>query len=350
MNNHKRFEELLQGYLDNALNSKEKEMFKNHLKSCKRCEKKLKERKNFLETLRSTKVEIQYPDYLIDNILKNTTKKQSSEIISSKTIRWRYLAVGAAAILIVFSTILFNIEDSRHIFITKDTKGIRKEKILTEETKTPKSEKEILEQEESAVIAEKKRSTEEPLKLTEEPKSAIPETKADFTGVEKKEIDILSENLAIDKTQNEDIQKEAQLPSIAAKASAPSITSKSRSKEPATLGFDYETEKTSADIAPFTEDIPTGGALESDFEETRFVFPEEGSVVGKDFEIVIILKNPAENIEISLDGEKITNYTKTKDSNIIFIGSDSLPSLEEGLHFLSVSTTKEKNLTFYKEG
>jgi len=350
MNNHKRFEELLQGYLDNTLNSKEKEIFQKHLASCKGCEKKLKERKNFLETLRSTKVEIQCPDYLIDNILKNTTKKKSREIISSKTIRWRYLAVGAAAILIVFSTILFNIEDSRHIFITKNIKEIRKEKILTEETKTPKSEEEILEQEESAVIAEKKRSTKEPLKLTEEPKSATPETKAYFTGVEKKEIDILSENLAIDKTPNEDIQTETPMPSRAAKSIAPSITSNSKLKEIKTFGFDSETEKEAKDITVFEEDISTGGIAGSHFEETRFVFPEEGSVVGKDFEIVIILKNPAENIEISLDGEKITNYTKTKDSNIIFIGSDSLPSLEEGLHFLSVSTTKEKNLTFYKEG
>ena len=78
--------------------------------------------------------------------------------------------------------------------------------------------------------------------------------------------------------------------------------------------------------------------------------PEEGSVVGEDFEIVLILKNPAEKIEISLDGEKITNYKKTIDSNIIFIGSDSFPALEEGLHFLSVFTTKEESLTFYKEG
>ena len=59
MKNHKRFEELIQGYADNALSNKERRKLKAHLKSCKECAKKLKERKKLSEKLRSSKEEIQ---------------------------------------------------------------------------------------------------------------------------------------------------------------------------------------------------------------------------------------------------------------------------------------------------
>jgi len=349
MNNHKKFEELLQGYLDNTLNSKEKEVFNTHLKSCKRCETKFKERKNLIEKIRSAKEEIQCPDYLIGNILKNTTEKQSGEIISSKTIRWRYLAVGAAAILIVVSTILVNNIDNQTTLTTKYIREKQKGESLSKETEIVKVTEGALDKQARVASEKKKTTVEKTLKPLIEPKAASPETKTDFAEVKKREEVILSENI-VEHTKNKDIKIEAPMLSRAAKPTAPGETAAKQPKETQTFGFASEIDKEETDFTVFEDDLSTGGISESHFEETRFVFPEEGSIVGKDFEIVIILKDPAEKIEIILDGEKITNYTKTTDSNIIFIGSDSFPPLEEGLHFLSVLTTTEKSLTFYKEG
>jgi hypothetical protein len=331
MKNHKNFEELIQGYVDGALDDKELKELEEHLKSCKTCAKKLEEREKLSEKLLSSKEEIKCPDNLIDNILKSTTRKEAPEIINTFKIRWKYLAVSAAAVLIVVSTVLLNIEEIDRIPTAQKPQETR-EKISSE---TP----EILETEEIS-LAEKKpeqKEEESTLKTASKepgvPKISLPGKKKDFVTAEKDKGSSLSgsmqdyaESGKTEKRETDMCQaKAARTPKEASERERPSFA--------------------------FSEKDLTGGiSAGEEFEETRFVFPEEGSVVGDDFEIVLILEKPEEEIEISLDGEKITNYTKEKDSNIIFIGSDSIPSLEEGLHFLSLKTKEEKNITFYKEG
>jgi len=159
----------------------------------------------------------------------------------------------------------------------------------------------------------------------------------------------LSEDMS-DFSEIKDLRAEIPVTSKAAKT-PPSGTIK-RDQFKKTLAFEAEKDIEIERVSPkvLEHSILGEGISIRLFEETRFVFPEEGSVVGEAFEIVLILENPTEIIEISLDGEKITNYTKEKDLNVIFIGSDSIPPLEEGLHYLSIMTTEEKGITFYKEG
>lgn len=347
MNNHKKFEEFLQGYLDNALNIEETEAFEKHLKTCEKCKQKLMERKNLLKNLRSEQEEIHCPDYLINKILKNTTQKLPKTIISSRTIRWRYLAVGAAAMLIVVSTVLVNNIDIQNILATKDFRG--KGESLLNETEIVNAAEKSLDKQEETVKEKEKTTTEKISKSPIAPSFAPAETKTAFAEAKRKE-EVLSLEKIEGGAKKEAITKAAPTLSRAAKPAVPGEIAEIELKQIKPAGYESDTDKLTAAFAVDEETLSTGGVSEEDFAETRLVFPEEGSVVGEDFEIVLILKNPAEKIEISLDGEKITNYKKTIDSNIIFIGSDSFPALEEGLHFLSVFTTKEESLTFYKEG
>ncbi|MCK4420800.1 zf-HC2 domain-containing protein [candidate division WOR-3 bacterium] len=96
------------------------------------------------------------------------------------------------------------------------------------------------------------------------------------------------------------------------------------------------------------EDIDKKKEYVSFFEETRLVFPEEGSVVGDDFEIVIILREPTKKIDLKIDGENIKIHSS--DSNILYIHSDSLPLLEKGIHYLSLGDPQIQSILFYKEG
>jgi hypothetical protein len=329
MKNHKKYEELIQGYLDNGLNGKEKKDLKDHLKICKICEGKLSERNNLLETLRSTKEEIECPDYLIGKILKNTTQKEPEPIV--RLIRWKYLAVSAAAVFIIFTTVLFNIQNNKQIFTTgeiKDTYG----KETPKETEIIKNIDTFTDKKKEYIAKDETLITKPPSKVakTEAPKTEItkapsPDIKTDFARSEQ-----------FEETQSGEI------------AEAPAIPEMNISKEKEPLAPHFESEKMafSASRLAREEEASSEGYLV----ETYFVFPEEGSVVGEDFEIVLILENPAEEIEISLDGEEITHYIKSKDSNVIYIGSDSLPPLEEGIHYLSIKTPEEKGITFYKEG
>ncbi len=326
MKNHKRFEELIQGYLDNALDNKERRDLENHLKSCEKCKEELKRKEKLLQKLRLTREEIQYPDYLIDNILKKTTQKEAPVIISSSKIRWRYLAVSAAAVLIIFSTVLLKIEYDNLTLITKKPKEIKKIETL-DEIEALKSAEKFLDKEKVEEVSDGRPVVESGLEETKVPRASLSVAKKDFVEGEKiqksaKEVDAPKGKIAMDFSQSEEIYP----------------------SEPS----DFKIERAFSEVS---ESALAGGIIsEEDFKETRFVFPEEGSVVGKDFEIVLILEDPDEAIEISLDGEKIVNYTKGEESNVIFIGSDSIPPLEEGLHYLSLSAKGEKNITFYKEG
>jgi len=345
MKNHRRFEELIQGYIDNALDDKELKALKKHLESCKECAKKLEERKALLRKIHSSKEEIQCPDNLIDIILKNTTRKETPEIISAFKIRWKYLAVSAAAVIIVISTVLLNMGEIDRIPTVPESKKAL-EKILSE---TP----EIVETEEIPSVDKKNEDEKKEAALravSNEPgqvEFVLPDKEMDFATVKKDKGSSLSGSIQ-NYTESEKI--EGQAPSIREETESRSLmkTDKSQAK---TLHFSETTSEREMSFSDATEDALTVGISSAiGFEESRFVFPEEGSVVGNDFEIVLILENPEEEIEISLDGEKITNYIKEKDSRIIFIGSDSIPPLEEGLHFLSLKTKEEKNIAFYKEG
>ena len=181
------------------------------------------------------------------------------------------------------------------------------------------------------------------------PQAPLPEKKADFAATEKLKGATLSEEIPVF-AEAEEMQKETPMLSNAAKAPPSATIKRDRSGE--SLTFETGTGIETGKIPPA---LPRGISAykvitEEKFKETRFVFPEEGSVVGNDFEIVLILENPTEKIEITLDGEKIINYTRGEDSNIIFIGSDSIPPLEAGLHYLSLEAKEEKSITFYKEG
>jgi hypothetical protein len=345
MKSHRKFEELIQGYVDNALDDNELKALKKHLASCKECAKKLEERKELLKKLHFSKEEIKCPDNLVDNILKSTTRKETPEIISSFKIRWKYLAVSAAAVIIVISTVLLNIEEIDRI-PSPQKPGKISEEILSKAT-------EISETEEISSAAKETEDEKKEAALrtvSKEPgqvKFVLPEKKKGFAAVEKDKGSFLSGNIP---DLEESGKAREQAPTITEKAEARPLIKMdmSEAKAPHLSETASERERPSLAVA---EDVLTGEiSSESNFEETRFVFPEEGSVVGNDFEIVLILEKPEEEIEISLDGERITKYTKEKDSNIIFIGSDSIPPLEEGLHFLSLKTKEEKNITFYKEG
>jgi hypothetical protein len=348
MKNHKRFEELIQGYVDNALSNKERQDLENHLKSCKMCEEKLKERKNLLKKLRSGREEISCPDYLINNILKNTTQKEAPVIISSSKIRWRYLAVSAAAVLIIVSTVLLNIEDSKQIMTTKGIEEIQKKEAV-EEVKISRSTELSSDKKKAEEIRDEKATIKFGTEASKVPQAPLLEKKVDFAATEKLKGATLSEDMS-DFAEAEEIQKKAPILSKAAKAPPSGTIKREQIKETRAFAPGAKTETESVSPQVFEHALLGEGISIRLFEETRFVFPEEGSVVGKDFEIVLILEDPKEAFEIRLDGEKITNYTKDKDSNVIFIGSDSIPPLEEGLHYLSLPTKEEKSITFYKEG
>lgn len=351
MKNHKIFAELIQGYLDDTLSGKERRDLENHLKSCQVCREELKSREGLLQNLRSIREEIQCPDYLIDNILKNTTQKETPAIISSYKIRWRYLAVSAAAVLIVISTVLFNIEDGNRMLTTKKPGGFLMEE-ASEKEKSREKKTEVFsaksKEEETVTVDEKPLldSGAERLKAQEAP---LPEKKVDFVAIEQPKEATLTEDRQEFAVTGES-EEEAPMLSKAAKAPPSAVIKGDRIRETQTfeLAADMEMESISSEVLEHS--IRGEGISVRLSEETRFVFPEEGSVVGEDFEIVLILENPEEAIEITLDGEKIVNYTIEEDSNIIFIGSDSIPPLEEGLHYLSLKTKGEKSITFYKEG
>ena len=348
MKNHKRFEELIQGYLDDTLSEEERKGLENHLESCEACREKLKNREGLLQELRLSREEIECPDYLIDNILKNTTRKETPVIISSSKIRWRYMLASAAAVVIVITTVLLNIEEINlmptmkkpHGVVTKKTS--REEKILEKKTEISSPKRKI---EETRGEKPHLTSGRERLKAPEAP---LPEKKVDLAAIEQpKEVPATEsrQEFALSK------KSEEEAPTLsAAKAPPPAAIKRDSFKGTRSfaLAADMEMESTSSKVL---EQAKSGAGISVRFsEETRFVFPEEGSVVGQDFDIVLVLENPEEAIEISLDGEKIVNYTIEKDSNIIFIGSDSIPPLEEGLHYLSLKTKEETSITFYKEG
>ncbi len=348
MKNHKKYEELIQGYLDNALSNQEKKDLKNHLKSCRICEEKLKERQNLLKRLHSEREEISCPDYLIDNILKNTTQKEAPTIIRPTIIRWKYFAVSAAALLIVFSTVLFNLENNKQLLTTREIEEIQG-KELSEEVEISKSKEISLDKREIDVSKSEKHTMARQKGVGKAPKASLPEKKVDFAEAGKTREAPLSEDMQ-DFAAVEESQEKIPVLSKAAKTSPSAAIKKDQFKE--TLAFEAEKDIDIERVSPkvLEHSILGNGISIRLSEETRFVFPEEGSVVGEAFEIVLILENPTEIIEISLDGEKITNYTKEKDSNVIYIGSDSIPPLEEGLHYLSLVTSEEKSITFYKEG
>lgn len=346
MKNHKRFEELIQGYVDNDLSNEERRDLKNHLKTCKICAEKLKSREELLRKLRSTREEIQCPDYLIDNILRNTTQKETTEIISSYRIRWRYLAVSAAAVLIVVSTVLLNIENINRTPKVKGYKESRERESL-EEVEISKKAEVTLDEEKKEKIREEKPLMKLSAEEVKVPKAPLPEKKVSFKAAEKLSEAPLTKDMS-DVAEIKDYRAETSRVTKADKARGAIKIDMSRKSEVHPLESDSETEMVS--FAGSESGFAGKEISEETFNETRFVFPEEGSVVGEDFEIVLILENPEDAIEISLDGEKITNYIKAQDSNVIFIGSDSMPPLEEGLHYLSFEAKEEKSITFYKEG
>ncbi|MCK4321399.1 zf-HC2 domain-containing protein [candidate division WOR-3 bacterium] len=88
--------------------------------------------------------------------------------------------------------------------------------------------------------------------------------------------------------------------------------------------------------------------LKEFFGETRLIFPEEGSVVGDIFDVVIILKESGIKVELNIDGEK--RIFESNDSNVLFIQSDSLPVLENGIHYMSLVEPTQQSITFFKEG
>jgi len=348
MKNHKKYEELIQGYLDNALSNQEKKDLKDHLKSCRICEEKLKERQNLLERLRSKKEEITCPDYLIDNILKNTTQKEAPTIIRPTIIRWKYFAVSAAALLIVFSTILFNLENNEQLLTPIEIKEPREKEVLAE-VELSKSKEISLDKKEIDVSKSDKPTVALPQGVDKAPKASLSEKKVVLGAAERTREAPLSEDIQ-DLAAAEESQEKMPVFSKAAKVPPSTEIKKDQLKEIPAFKVEKDIKIESASPKVLEYSILGGGISISTSEETRFVFPEEGSVVGEAFEIVLILENPTEIIEISLDGEKITNYTKEKDSNVIYIGSDSIPPLEEGLHYLSLVTSEEKSITFYKEG
>jgi hypothetical protein len=348
MKNHKRFEELIQGYVDNVLSDKERQDFEEHLKSCKMCEEKLKIREKLLEKLRSGKEEIQCPDKLIDNILKRTSQKEAPTIISSTIIRWKYLAVSAAAAVVIFSTVLLNLENNEQLLTPIEIKEPRG-KGFPAEVEISKSKEISLDKEKVKSI----KAEESDISLRSEkpsaPKASLPEKKADFATAEKLKGDTFSADIT-EFVEDEELQEKTLMLSKAAKSPPSTAIKRDRIKEIPAFKTKKDIEIESISPKALEYGILGEGISMSVTEETRFVFPEEGSVVGKDFEIVLILENPKEKIEITLDGEKIVDYTIEEDSNIIFIGSDSLPPLEAGLHYISLTTKEEKSITFYKEG
>jgi len=244
-----RFDDMIQGYIDGELNINEEKILKEHLKSCKECQKKLEEKKKIAELIKKTKEDVLIPKDLISTIIKETTERRIYRI------NWKYVTLGAAAMLIFF-IILFTYLNKPGIRITKE---VEKPGLLTEPRRQ----------------IEKKEPIEHPYRKPE---------------------------VAIDKEEKES-KKEV-----------------------------------------FVSKKPT----KPEFEETRLVFPEDGSVVGEEFDVVIILEEPGKEIALNIDGEK--KVFDTKNSNILYIKSDSLPVLENGIHYLSLLEPVQQAITFHKEG
>ncbi len=246
MKNHNKYDDLIQGYIDGALDKEEERELKEHLKECKTCREKLKEKEKLIQLIKASKKEVLPPRNLASIIIKRTTRRRIYRI------NWKYITAGAAAIFII-SIILFSYQMKKEIPIAEKRE---ESKIIAEH---PLQEKREVESKEEAGIKPKKVLQEQ--KKIEEEKVAHPQ---------------------------------------------------------------------------------------KPFEETCFVFPEEGSVVGDEFEVVIIMKEPEEEIELNIDGEK--KRYPTRGSNILYLHSDSLPALESGLHYLSIISPESQEITFYKEG
>lgn len=243
---HDKFDELIQGFIDNELTKEEEKVLKEHLKSCNECRKKLNFRKKTMKIIKKSKENVKPPGELTRSIIANTSGR------NIYIINWKPVIIGAAAIIII-SLILFIYFTNLRIPMARDTE-IEKPSIV-----------------ERFEVREEK----------------------------------------IEKPQNEIIQK---------------------------------TEGEQEDSLNEVIKIPE----KEFFVETRLVFPEEGSVVGNKFDVVIILKNTGRKIELDIDGEK--RIFESKDSNILCINSDSLPILENGIHYLSLLEPVKEKITFFKEG
>jgi hypothetical protein len=243
---HDKFDELIQGFIDNELTKKEEKILKKHLKSCNECRKKLGFRKKEIKLIKKSKENIKTPEDLIRSVITNTSGR------NIYVINWKPVIIGAAAIIIV-SLILF---------------------IYFNNLRTPMARD--IEIEESPIV--------ERFEMREE---------------------------KIEKPQKEIVQK---------------------AKE--------EKEDSLNEVIKIPE--------KEFFAETRLVFPEEGSVVGNKFDVVIILKETGRKIELDIDGEK--RVFESKDSNVLYINSDSLPILENGIHCLSLMAPVKEKINFFKEG
>lgn len=244
------FDDLIQKFVDGELSDKDEETLKEHLKSCKECQNKLYYKEDITALIRKAKEDVNPPKNLINIIIRSITKRKIYRI------NWRYIALGAAATLIL-SIILF-------VYFVN-----------------------------------------------------LPVPVARNNG--KKQIHDVESYEMKDKEITEPHDK---------KIGVTTTEQESKKEEEVILA----TEK----------------PLKTIFEETRLVFPEDGSVVGDKFDVVIILKEPGREIELNIDGEK--RMYESKDSNILFIQSDSLPALENGLHYLSLIESTQKTITFFKEG
>ena len=243
---HEKFDELIQGFIDNELTKEEENVLKKHLKSCNECREKLSVRKKTIKLIKNSEENVKPPRDLFRSIITHTSGR------NIYIISWKPVIIGAAALIIV-SLILFIYFNNFRIPMTRD-----------------------IEIDETPIVE----------------RSEVREEK-------------------IEKTQKEIIQK-------------------------------AEEEKEDS----LNEDIKI--PEKELFVETRLVFPQEGSVVGNEFEVVIILKEIGRKIELDIDGEK--RVFESKDSNILYINSDSLPILENGIHYLSLMEPVKEKIIFYKEG
>lgn len=247
MSNHKRFEELIQAYLDNSINDTDKKELLEHIKGCSKCKKELGERKQLISLLRESREDVEPPNEIIQEILSETTGKKET---SSLRV-WRFVTVGAAAIIII-TLIIYSLFS--HL-VTGDKKISREEE---------KIEKTI----------------------------SIPDEK-------------ITDKESLEENEN----------------------------------------KKSMYVREEEKDREEKGIIE--FEENYLVFPEDGSVVGENFEIVVILDKPGDKIELSIDGEDM--IFDSEDSSIIYISSSELPVLEKGIHYLSLREPMKSSIKFYKE-
>ncbi len=245
-----RFDDLIQGFIDGELNSEDEKAFKEHLKSCKECQQKLQVKEKIVALIKDAKVDVDPPKELINRIIASTIERKIIKI------NWRYVAIGAAATLILFF-FLFT------YFINSSTPIAR-----------------------------------------DYQKTRLPVVKSH--GIKDKEItELHGKKMGVAEVEKEHGKQEG-------------VTTVYKKPKKAF------------------------------FEETRLVFPEEGSVVGKEFDVVIILKEPSQKVELNIDGEK--RIFESRDSNILYIESDSLPALENGFHYLTVVEPTYQKITFFKEG